>query len=55
MAQNISERKISMRKYAIPGIMLLVGHEITSIFALIVTVSMFLADIASEADKKGGF
>lgn len=44
-----------MKKYAIPGILLLVGHEITSIIALIISVSMFLADIISEADKKGGF
>lgn len=44
-----------MKKYAIPWILLLVGHEITSIVALIITVSMFLADVVSEADKKGGF
>lgn len=44
-----------MKKYAIPGTMLLAGHEIVSILALIVAAAMFLADIINEADRKRGF
>jgi len=44
-----------MKKYAIPGLMLLVGHEVTSIAALIVATVLFIADIAAAAEKKGEF
>lgn len=44
-----------MKKYAIPGLMLIVGHEAVSILALIVAVMMALADIIGEFNKNGGF
>lgn len=41
-----------MKKYAIPGAMLLAGHEIISIMALTVAVIMFLADIVKAAEGR---
>jgi len=43
-----------MRKYAIPGVMLIAGHEIISLIALIVAVCMMLADLGKEIEKNGG-
>ena len=42
-----------MKKYAIPGMMLVFGHEVISLLALIIASVMFLSDIAAEAAKKG--
>ena len=55
MAQNICERKISMKKYAIPGVMLIAGNQIVSMIALTTAIIMFLADIVNEAERKRGF
>ena len=44
-----------MRKYAIPGVMLIAGHEIISLIALIVAVTMAVADLGGAIDKNGGF
>lgn len=44
-----------MKKYAIPGVMLIAGHEIISLIALIVAVIMLLADIGKAAEERGGF
>lgn len=43
-----------MRKYAIPGVMLVAGHEVVSLIALIVAVCMMLADLGKEIEKNGG-
>ena len=44
-----------MKKYAIPGVMLVAGHEVISILALIVAFAMFLTDIVDESSRKDGF
>lgn len=41
-----------MKKYAIPAILLLAGHEVISILALIVATGMFLGDIVTAAKKR---
>lgn len=41
-----------MKKYAIPAILLLAGHEVISILALIVATAMFLGDIVIEAERR---
>ena len=55
MAQNICERKVSMKKYAIPGVMLIAGNQIISIIALTTALIMFLADVVNEAERKRGY
>ena len=42
-----------MKKYAIPGAMLIAGHEVISILALVVAMFMFLSDIFKTAEKEG--
>lgn len=44
-----------MKKYAIPGVMLVAGHEVISILAMVVAFAMFLADIIGEYSRKDGF
>lgn len=44
-----------MKKYAIPGLFILAGHEVISILALVVAFAMFLADIIGEYSRKDGF
>ena len=44
-----------MRKYAIPGVMLIAGHEVVSLIALVVAACMMLADLGKEINKNGGF
>ena len=41
-----------MKKYAIPGLMLVVGQEVVSILALIVATSMFICDIVAEKERR---
>lgn len=41
-----------MKKYAIPGVMMLAGHEIVSLAAMLVAVLMFLADIVHEYERR---
>lgn len=43
-----------MKKYAIPGVMLIAGHEIISLIALIVAVCMMLSDLGGAIEKNGG-
>lgn len=42
-----------MKKYAIPALLLIAGHEVISILALIVGVFMFIGDIFTAAEKEG--
>lgn len=42
-----------MKKYAIPAVLLIAGHEVVSILALVVATCMFLGDIVSTAEKEG--
>lgn len=44
-----------MKKYAIPTVLILVGHEIVSILALIVAAAMVIGDFCNAAERKGGF
>ena len=44
-----------MKKYAIPTVMLAVGHEIVSILALIVAAAMVIGDFINAAENKGVF
>ena len=41
-----------MKKYAIPGLVLLIGNQVTSIAALTVAVVMFLGDIIHAAERR---
>lgn len=41
-----------MKKYAIPGVLLLAGHQVISLAALIVAVCMFLGDIINAAEAR---
>lgn len=42
-----------MKKYAIPAMLLMAGHEVISILALVVTTFMFIGDIFTAAEKEG--
>ena len=42
-----------MKKYSIPAVLLLAGHEVVSILALVVATCMFLSDIVAQAEKEG--
>ena len=41
-----------MKKYAIPGAMLLIGHEVTSLLALSIAMIMFFADMFNETKER---
>lgn len=41
-----------MKKYAIPAVLLVAGHEVISIMALFVAVCMFLGDIIKENEGR---
>ena len=42
-----------MKKYAIPALLLVAGHEVISLVALIVATGMFIGDIFNAAEKEG--
>ncbi len=42
-----------MKKYAIPALLLVAGHEVISILALIVATGMFIGDVVKTAEKEG--
>lgn len=42
-----------MKKYAIPALLMVAGHEVISIAALIVATCMFIGDVVKTAEKEG--
>lgn len=44
-----------MKKYALPAVLLIAGHEVISILALIIASGMFICDIAATAEKERRF
>lgn len=40
------------KKYAIPCFLMLIGHQVISIIALIVASAMFIGDIIQAADAR---
>ena len=42
-----------MKKYAVPALLMVAGHEVISIVALIVATCMFIGDVVTAAEKEG--
>lgn len=42
-----------MKKYAVPALLMVAGHEVISLVALVVAACMFIGDIFNAAEKEG--